>query len=92
MRFFIVIMVITILMGLFFIALDNMGDYGISSLILAGVSIFALYRVFKYLFEGGKAKNAESLDSDDWQESHNLIDYMIFGDIASEADADEREE
>jgi len=92
MRFFTVIIVIAILMGLIFIALDNMEDYGVSGLILAGISVFALYRVFKYLLEGSKAESATSAGSNDSQESSSLIDYMIFGEIANEADVDEWEE
>ncbi|MCL2366721.1 MAG: hypothetical protein FWC75_06695 [Oscillospiraceae bacterium] len=85
MRFFGVIMVIAILMGLFFVALDSMADYGISSLILAGISIFALYRVFKYLCEGHRAARAKAKGGTGSKTSHNLIDYMIFGDANADA-------
>jgi len=83
MRFFLVVSIIAIIMGLFFISLDGLGDYGVSSLILAGISVFALFRIFKYLFEFCEQKNQNGRVgcSDDVSDP---IDYLIYGEIGEE--------
>ena len=90
MRFFIVVFIIVILIGLFFISIENLADNGVSSLILAGISIFALYRIFLYLFEGSRPKTSGEPGGKDRREMANPIDFMIFGDISREAETDER--
>jgi len=87
MRFFLVIAIIVILVGLLFISLDNMEDYGISGLILAGISSFALFRIFKFLFEETKTTTDPSTKTDNTTEKASPFDYIIFGDIANEAES-----
>ncbi|MCL2392732.1 MAG: hypothetical protein FWC66_09055 [Oscillospiraceae bacterium] len=92
MRYFLVILIIVILMGLFFISLDNIVDFGISSLVLAGISSFALFRVLKYLFEGSDSKQSDATDGSSCGGSVNPLDYIIFGEIADENEADQWKE
>ena len=92
MRFFLIIAIIVILIGLLFISLDSMGDYGISSLILAGISSFALYRIFKFLLEEKKPATDPSTENSDDTEAVSPFDYIIFGDIANEAESSDNKE
>ena len=85
MRFFLVIAIIVILIGLFFISLTNLADYGVSSLILAAISTAALYRIFKYLLEGDRTTDGNSENTaDGGVQPPSPVDYLIFGDIARE--------
>ena len=88
MRFFLVISIIVILIGLLFVSLDNMADYGVSSLILAGISSFSLYRIFKYLLEGSRPKCGGEA-SDRSSDTPSPLDYLIFGDISQEQESDD---
>jgi len=51
MRSLLSIWIVIVLLGLLFISLINLDEYGASGLILAGISAFALYKVFKFVFE-----------------------------------------
>jgi len=86
MRFFLVVAIIVILVGMLFISLDNMAYYGISSLILAGISSFALFRIFKFLLGGSKVTNKPKAETTDQAEEASPFDYIIFGDIANEVE------
>ena len=81
MRFFLIIAIIVILLGLLFIALDNMAEYGISGLILAVISIFSLYRVFRYVYHGIGEGSSKS--------NSGPIDYLFFGEAATKPENDE---
>ena len=87
MKYLVAIWVIIVLLGLLLISLVNMSEYGVSGLILAGISAFALYRIFKCVFEGG--------DSDDVIEYNasgsgrpnrrsDPLEYIFFSDISGD--------
>lgn len=86
MRFFIIVAIIVILLGLFFVSLDNLAEFGLRSLALAAISSFALFRVFKYVYEG-KGTSAEIRGSGSAKVA-DLMDYMILGEVAKEEESD----
>ena len=89
MRFFLIVLIIAILLGLFFISLDSMEYHGVSSLVLAGISSFALFRVFKYLFEGIRPKKVNLPNGEDISAP---IDYLFLGDVVFENESDDLED
>ena len=94
MRYFLAIFIIAIMIGLFFISLDNLADFGISGLILAGISSFVLYRIFKFLFlayrpDGAKRRRSSSNVPGG---SYDPLEYVIYGDIAVDTKPDDWDE
>jgi len=88
MKYILALWVIVVLIGVFFISLINLPDYGANGLILAGISAFALYKVFKFLLS--------SDDSDDFEETRTSgggglstpAEYIFFGDMTETGDDD----
>ena len=88
MKYLIAIWVIIVLIGLLFIALINLEDYGISGYILAGVSAYALYKIFKLMFFGW---NPDETDDDNAKiisshESLDPLEYIIYDNLPDECD------
>jgi len=92
MKYLIAIWVVIVLLGLLFISLINLSEYGTSGLILAGISAFALCRVFKFIITDGTP--------DDTKEYHpsascgsgarsDPLDYIFFGEISEDDDDDD---
>ena len=89
MRYILAVFIITIMIGLFFVSLDNLIDYGVSGLALAGISSFVLFKIFKFLLHGykpGGAKETRSTGS-----SYDPLEYVIFCDIAGDAETNDRD-
>ncbi|MCL2200483.1 MAG: hypothetical protein FWB75_00825 [Oscillospiraceae bacterium] len=89
MRFFLIIMIIVILLGLLFISLDNIAESGFSGLVLAAISCAALFRVFRYVFDGIGASRTSSASGGAGEKSPNPFDYLVLGEIAKEAESEE---
>ena len=92
MRYILAIWVIIVLAGLLIISLINLAENGASGMILAGISTFALYRVFKFVFAGDEADGPEEHRTPQGDRVANPVEYMIYGDLAGEADPAEWEE
>ena len=95
MKFLIMIWIIVVLTGLFFISLINLEAYGISGLILAGISSFALYRIFRFIFLGFKQEDPDTRGA---QQRHaggrpasscDPLDFIILGSVAGESPPDD---
>ena len=91
MKFLIMIWIIVVLTGLFFISLINLETYGVSGLILAGISSFALYRIFRFIFMGYKAESDRTGSAGDKRSvrSCDPLDYIILGSVAGESKPDD---
>ena len=91
MKFLIMIWIIVVLLGLFFISLINLETYGISGLILAGISSFVLYRIFRFIFKGYKPERSDDEEPSDGRSSGpcDPLDYIILGNIAGETNQDD---
>ena len=88
MRYLLTIWVIIVLIGLLIVSLINLDEYGANGLILAGISAFALYRCFKFVF-------AEA-DPEETKENRpargritDPLEYIILGDIVCDVNPDE---
>jgi len=84
MKYLIAIWVVIVLLGLLLISLVNMSEYGVSGLILAGISAFALYRIFKCVFEGGDSDDVMKYNASGSgrpSRGSDPLDYLFFPDI-----------
>jgi len=92
MKYLLAIWIVIVLVGLLLISLINLTEFRVSGLIIAGISVFALYRVFRFVFYDDDADSAGEYDS---SEGHGIgkmsdpLDYVIFGEIANEESWDE---
>ena len=86
MRFLIAIWVIVVLIGLLFIALLNLEEYGVSGYVLASVSVYALYKVFKLMFFGRDYDDADDDGAAECRplESCDPLEYIIYDDLSDE--------
>jgi len=86
MRFLIAIWVVVVLIGLLFIALFNLEEYGFSGYILVGVSTYALYKIFKLMFFGRDPDETEEngITGSKSLESCDPLEYIIFDDLSDE--------
>jgi len=87
MRYLIAIWVIIVLLGLLLISLVNMSEYGVSGLVLAGISAFALYRIFKCVFEGGDSDDVKEYNapgSSRPSRGSDPLDYIFFPGISGD--------
>ena len=92
MRYILAIWVIVVLVGLLLISLINLTEYRASGLVLAGISSFALYRVFKLMFFEDASEDDDTGCSSGGVGSSvksDPLEYVIFGDISGDADADD---
>ena len=89
MRFILAIWVIIVLIGLLIISLINLDEYGTSGIILAGISTFALYRIFKFMFWGDDPDKAKESSASSGNGLPDPLEYIIFGDIAGDSDPDD---
>jgi len=89
MKCILAIWVIIVLVGLLFVSLVNLEDHGVSSVVLAGISALALFRIFKFLLGGGKPEGFESNRPSGDRGLHDPLEYVIYGDIPGECDKDE---
>ena len=100
MKYFIVVWVILILIGLFYISLDNLAGYGVNGLLIAGISCFVLYRIFKFMYNDYKAGATQSKQPRGDAPAHGRdqrpcvsqacdpLGYIFYGDIPDEAPED----
>ena len=100
MKYFIIVWVILILIGLFYISLDNLEGYGVNGLLLAGISCFVLYRVFKYMYtdhKSGVSRSKQARDDDPaytrdprmcGKRPHDPLGYIFYGDIPEDEQTD----
>ena len=87
MKYLIAIWVIIVLLGLLLISLVNMSEYGVSGLILAGISAFALYRIFKYVFEDGDSDDVKEYNASGGgcpSRGSDPLDYLFYPDISGD--------
>jgi len=89
MKYLLAIWVIIVLIGLFFIALINLADYGISGIVIVGISAFALFRCFKFLFFDAEAAEPKEKSPSSCSGAHDPLEYIIYGDIAGKRDPDD---
>jgi len=88
MRYILAIWVIIVLIGLLTISLINLEDYGTSGVILAAISVVALYRMFKLLFGRGRSERDEDDGVSNKAALPDPLDYIIYGDIVTEGEPD----
>jgi len=92
MRNLLSIWIVIVLLGLLFVSLINLEEYGASGLILAGVSAFALYKVFKYVFEDDDPDEGRGYSPSTAYKpcsKHDPLHYIFYSDINDESDSDE---
>ena len=89
MRYILAIWVIVVLIGLLIISLVNLKDYGTNGMILAGISAFALYRIFKLMFVDGDRDSREDSRASKGSVLHDPLEYIIYGELAGEPEPDD---
>jgi uncharacterized membrane protein len=92
MRYILAIWVIIVLVGLLVISLINLAENGTSGMILAGISAFALYRVFKFVFTSEDPDSAEESRASSGNGIADPLEYMIYGDITRNAEPEDWED
>ena len=89
MKHILAIWVIIVLIGLLMISLINLPEYGASGLILAGISSFALYRLFKFMFEDSESDELNEARSPKVGGASDPLEYIIFSNITKDEDQDD---
>ena len=86
MRYLVAIWVVIVLVGLLIVALINMNEYGVSGLILALVSAYALYKIYKLMFEGQDSEDPsdERMLRKSPSDTFDPLDYIMFSDLTDE--------
>jgi len=89
MKYILAIWVIIVLIGLLLISLINLEYYGTNGIILAGISAFALYRVFRFVLGVGDPDSPNEHRTVRHDSFSDPLEYIIYGDIAGEAEPDD---
>ena len=92
MKSLISIWIVIVLLGLLFISLLNLDEYGASGLILAAISAFALYKVFKFVFEeddAGDERGYTTPVAGKPVSRSDPLQYIFFSDIGDSGDGDD---
>ena len=98
MRYILAMWVLIVLVFLFFFSLFSLAESGVSSLILAWLSGFGLFKVLKIMYSGYNAERqkecrppggGEATGNGDTGVPTDPLDFIIFYDMTSEDDWDD---
>ena len=84
MRYLLTIWIIIVLIGLLFISLIYLEEYGTNGVILASVSAFVLYRIFKLIFKSDASDWSDDEDENRASRKDSMqdpLELIIFGDL-----------
>ena len=89
MKYILAIWVVIVLIGLLIISLINLEEYGTNGIILAGISAFALYRIFKFLFKSSDSDGSVDYSAPRRSSSADPLEYIIYGDLTGKTNPDD---
>jgi len=89
MKYILAIWVVIVLIGLLIISLVNLEEYGTNGIILAGISAFALFRIFKFLFNSGDPDEPEDRSISSRSTSTDPLEYIVYGELSGKGNPDD---